>query len=395
MIRRVVCAVAIVVVWLVVLGCSADLAWNTPLSPHQRVAMEASKFHVVMGAGVEDGDALRVGSVGDDGNALQTISIDHLRAADYPILRYHFDEFPQTLEVSLVFRRADKPNDVQAVTIPWAEHGWTTLDLRGIAAWQGEIIELGFAEYATPQIVPASVAFRPFRFDRAELWSPSWRGGIAALYTSWFGYVPWALLSVSALTPSAGTVSTPALLPALVIGLFASLLAAAITLRRSRRWLLRAATAMALAAWLILDAGWLIDLHAKHGLTEDLYAGKSWQERARLVPDQETAAVAEQVKAFLSGQDDHRILVASDANYTMLRLLYQLLPLNAAPMANAMAVADAAKLPADCLFLLYENTTWRYDDQTGLLSGNVRSVAVTPVFESGDMHLYRLRSAPP
>jgi hypothetical protein len=395
MIRRVVCAVAIVLVWLVVIGWSANLAWNTPLTPQLRVEVDASKFHVVMGAGVEDGNALRVGSVGDDGNALQTISIDHLHAADYPVLRYQFDGFPQTLEVSLVFRRADAPNDVQAVTIPWAGRGWTTLDLRGIPAWQGDIVELGFAEYATPQIVPPSIAFRPFRFDRAELWSPSWRGGVAALYTSWFGYVPWALLSVSALAPSAGTVATPALLPALVIGLFASLVVVALVLRRSRRWTLRAAAITALAAWLLLDAGWLVDLGAKHHLTEDLYAGKTWQERSRLVPDQDTAAVAEQVKAFLSGQENRRILVASDANYTMLRLLYLLLPLNAAPMANAMSVADPAKLPSDCLFLLYDTTSWHYDERTGLLSGNDRSVAVAPLFESGEMHLYRLQSAQP
>ncbi len=160
MIRRVVCAVAVFVVWLLVLGYSAGLRWDTPLLAEQTREFQANQFHVVMGAGVEDGSSLRIGSVGDDGNALQTISVHGLKADDFPILRYQFDGFPQTLEVSLVFRRADKPNDVQAVTIPWAASGWVTLDLRSIPAWQGEITEVGFAEYATPQIVPASIALR-------------------------------------------------------------------------------------------------------------------------------------------------------------------------------------------------------------------------------------------
>jgi hypothetical protein len=393
MIRRIVCAVAILIAWLVVLGWSAGLAWNTPAVPHQRLALDASTFHVVMGAGVEDGNALRIGSVGDDGNALQTVALDHVKAADFPILRYHFDGFPQTLEVSLVFRRTDSPADVQAVTIPWAGDGWATLDLRNISAWQGEIIELGFAEYATPQLVPPSIAFRPFRFNRAELWSPSWRGGLAALYTSWFGYAPWALLSVSALGAALATAEAPALMPSLVCGVVASLLLAAIILGWRRRTLMGASAIAALALWIGLDVDWLVDLHSKHALTENLYAGKSWQDRARLVPDQDTAQVAEQIKTFLSAQASQRILVASDANYTMLRLSYLLLPLNVAPMSPTLGVAGNAKLPDDCLFLLYENSHWNYDDRSGVLTGDDRNIPVTPVFESGDVHLYRLRSA--
>ena len=148
-----------------------------------------------MGAGVEDDTALRIGAIGDDGNALQSIALDGLRAEDFSTLRYRFEGFPRTLELSLVFRRADAPDDVQVVTVPWPGDGWRSLNLHQVPGWHGQITELGFAENATPQVVPESVAFRPFRFDGAELWSPSWRGRFAALYTSWFGYTPWTLLS--------------------------------------------------------------------------------------------------------------------------------------------------------------------------------------------------------
>ncbi len=226
-------------------------------------------------------------------------------------------------------------------------------------------------------------------------WSSSWRGGLAALYTSWFGYTPWALLSVSALGPAVDTARTPPLLPALVVGVFASVLIAALCLRWNRAFAIRAIAVAALGVWVTLDLGWLADLHAKHALTESLYSGKSWQDRARLVPDQQTAAVAEQVRTFLAGQENSRLMVASDSNYTLLRLLYLLLPLNVAPMSQAVASAGTAALPNDSLFLLYENTAWNYDERAGVLTGSNRSVPVTLLFENGDMHLYRLRTSAP
>src|SRR5882724_4710131 len=80
--RRVSCAIVITAIWLLMLGWTAGLSWRTPASPQQRLHMNASDFHIVIGAGVEDGSALRVGAVGDDGNALQSIPLEHLHAKD-------------------------------------------------------------------------------------------------------------------------------------------------------------------------------------------------------------------------------------------------------------------------------------------------------------------------
>ena len=229
MIRRLVCIVVIALIWLIVLAWPAGLAWKSPLAPQQRMTLDARDFRVVRGAGVEDGASLRIGSVGDDGSALQAMPLRHVHADDFSVLRYRFDGFPRTLELSFFFRRADSPADVQpAVTVPWPGDGWQTLDLRKVPGWHGDIIELGFAEYATPQIAPPSTAFKPFRFDSAELWSPSWHGSFAGLYTSWFGYTPWALVSISALGPQREVAQAPPLLPFAMLGVVLSLAAAAI-----------------------------------------------------------------------------------------------------------------------------------------------------------------------
>ena len=50
-----------------------------------------------MGAGVEDGSALGVGAIASDGNAMQSIPLERVRAADFPLLTFRFEDFPRTL----------------------------------------------------------------------------------------------------------------------------------------------------------------------------------------------------------------------------------------------------------------------------------------------------------
>lgn len=392
MIRRSICAIAVATIWLVLIGWAAGAGWHTPISPAQRMQLHASDFHVVMGAGVEDETALRVGAVGDNGNALQSIALEHVAAKEFSTLRYHFSGFPRTLELSLVFRRADAPKDVQVVTVPWPGDGWRSIDLRKIPGWSGDITEIGFAEYATPQVAPETSAFQPFRFDRVELWSPSWRGGLATLNTSWFGYSPWSLLSISALGPQRETAQATPLMPLLVCGAILSLLLSAVILRWRWQLVLRMSALTAMVLWVLLDLRWLADFHAKHALTEQLYADKPWTGRQHLIADQDTAFAAEQVGYWLTSQpSSQRILVASDSKYTLLRLIYLLLPQNVALLPQ---VGNDA-LPKDSLILLYASTQWRYDATKQEIVGGGSSYPVEPVFDSGGAYLYRLRAGSP
>lgn len=388
--RRALCAAAIALVWLVVIGWQAGMRWNTPWSAPHALSLPANGFRVVLGAAVEDGTHLRVGAVGNDGNALQARHLDGVRAADWPFLRYKFEDFPRTLELSLVFRRADAPDNVQAITVPWPGNGWQTVDLRRLPAWHGEIIEIGFAEFATAQLVPPSEAFVPFAFDRAELVGASWQAGINALSTAWFAYVPWALHSVSALVPDRATLGTASPVPALVAGLVLSLVVAALVLRWSRRRALCAAGIAAALGWVVLDAHWLRDFHARHALTEHLYAGKSWDERKQLQPDQDLSFMAGQVGDWLDAQPQpQRLLVAADSNYVFLRLIYLLLPHNAA----LLQLTGGAALPADSLLVLYQSTLWHYDAAQRAIIGANRDYPADPVFETGTLRVYRLRGA--
>src|SRR5690606_31313606 len=146
-------------------------------------AYPGSRFRAAFGRAMPEGQRLRVLSEAEDHSSLQVTVLPQLDAQRFPVLRYRFEDFPRTLELSLTFRTAGKPGDVQTVSLPWPGSGTATFDLSAVEEWTGSIIELGFAEFSTGQLVPPEHGFAPFVLERAELWSPSWRGDLAALMT--------------------------------------------------------------------------------------------------------------------------------------------------------------------------------------------------------------------
>ena len=388
MIRRIVCAAAIAAIWAGLFGWATHVQWSTPLWPHETLAVAGSDFRAVMGIAAQDAHGLRVSEAGNDGSALQSTQLD-VRAEKFPLLRYRFEDFPRTLELSLLFRRADAPADVHAVTLPWPGDGWCTVDLRGVSAWHGQIIELGFAQFATGQLVPASVAFRPFRFEAAELTPVSLAGVLAAQRTVWFGYAPWALRAINALGNQLDAVPSMPFAGLAAAGAALALGCAALILRWTKRRILRGALLAAMLLWAVLDLCWLQNLHAKHALTEVVYADKTWDERDRLAPNEDLTFVAQQARDWLAeNAAGQRILVAADTSYIFFRLLYEMLPQN----AGALFYAFDATLPANSLIVLYGDSQWRYYPDSRTIGGRGRSFAVEPVFSSGGARIFRTRS---
>ena len=268
----------LVVLWVGLLGWASDAPPSMVAQPAERLRFAGNDFHVVMGAGVENGRSLGINAVGAQHMALQSHSLAQPIDADaLPILRYRWQDFPRTLELSFVFRRADQPDDVHTVTLPPAGAYPGYFDLSDVPEWRGRIIEVGFAEFPTAQLVPADIAFRPFALIEAEFWSPSWRGSLGALGTDWSAYRPWALMSVSALGPDAPWPHKATPVTLLSIGLAASLALAMILLARSWRWLGMTLCIALAGGWLALDLRWLGEFADRHVLTRELYAGKPWR----------------------------------------------------------------------------------------------------------------------
>jgi hypothetical protein len=389
--------VTLCTLWMGLLGWASQAPLDAAFQPAQRLRFEGSDFRVVMGAAVENGKRLGIAAVGADHMALQSVEPKApLDAASFPVLRYRWQDFPRTLELSFVFRRADQPNDVHTITLPPAGAHPAYFDLASTPEWRGEIIEAGFAEFPTAQLVPADIAFRPFSLVEAELWTPSWRGSLGALGTDWSAYRPWALMSVSALGPDAPWPHKPTPVLVLTIGLAASLAIAAVLLARSWTWLgLTLCTAIA-GGWLALDLRWIGELADRHVLTRELYAGKPWRERAAIEPDTALIAASARVRAVLARvPSSTHVLIAGSAAYDVLRLVYHLLPANVAPMTALPGAGK--KLPAmqPALLVVYDDPDWTFDASNRRLAFADTAYAADLLFEDAELRVFRLRGAAP
>jgi hypothetical protein len=356
--RRGVFALAVLASWMILVLWAAGVEWRTPLSPAGQREFRGSEFAPVFGTAQADAERLRVESTSVDHTSLQSLRTVSVDAADLSVLRYRFAHFPRTLELSLVFRTADEPNDVHTIALPWPGNATGTFDLGPVPAWRGRIVELGFAQFPTAQLVPPSQGFKPFEIVDASLWSPSWRGNLAALATDWFGAWPWTQRSVHAL--GRDTEAPRARPLVLCVALAAALVviwAVALFGRRDRRIALYAASSLAIG-WLVLDLCWQSGLWDRLQTTRAVYADLSWSERQRTVADTYIAEAAEELRLMLRDEPpERRIFVQAGSGYELLRLIWHLLPSNAAAYAHAAFVGPS--IPEDSLIVFFDSDDWR------------------------------------
>ncbi|MEO7063536.1 MAG: hypothetical protein ABI082_07185 [Dokdonella sp.] len=371
---------AVLASWIALLLFAAQVEWRSPLGATTERSFHGNEFHAVFGAAVERGTHLHVEASDKEFSALQSLAPEGLQAADFSILRYRFKNFPRTLELSLVFRTEQEPNDVQSVALPWPGAGVSSFEVSRIAGWRGTIIELGFAEFATAQNVPPALGFRPFDVVGIKLSSPSWRGDLATLATNWFGAWPWSQRSVHSLgregeAPRAHSVVLAAAAAAVIA------IAWAIVLLRVRgRRLLMVSLACAALAWFALDMRWQAGLVQRLLATRTLYAGTTWEQRARTVGDSDIQQAADDMKSrFLGDTGPARVLVESSSRYQSLRLIWHLLPMNAGELAQALPLG--APLPDDCLIVFLDSNAWRSDPAMRTLLAH--SQRIEPAAASG------------
>jgi hypothetical protein len=393
--RRLLFAVAMLVSIFAVLAWAAALDWRAPLRAASGHALDSQQFMPVMGAGSKEATGLRISTLGEGDTALQAVVLNGLDAAEYSLLRYRFDGFPHTLELSLMFRRADSTDDVRVVSLPWPGHGDAWFDLSSVPEWSGRIVELGFAQYPTPQVVPASQPFAPFTLVDAALQPRSWRGDFGALFTDWLGYWPWSQRSVHALGRDTDTPRAQSLVLciALVIGLLVAW--SYLLLRWRGRRLLGLAVAGLAAGWLLLDLQWQSGLQWRNEGTRTLYANMDWARREQFSADTETIAAAREVKAALAGEPDAtRILVHAGSSFEQLRLVYHLLPLNVAVLAQVIMGTSAA-LPAGSVIVVYNIDEWRFDAARRVLSGGGLEIPADAILQRGALTVVRVREVGP
>jgi len=352
-------ALALLASWTILLLWAARIEWSSPFSPAAQREFPGDDFSAVFGGASADKDRLRVTATGNDFTSLQSLRPSDIDAERFTTLRYRFAGFPHTLELSLVFRTAGSPEDV-AISLPWPGNATHTFDLSQVPEWRGRIVEIGFAEFPTAQLVPPAQGFKPFEIVEAGLWSRSWRGDLAALATDWFAAWPWTQRSVHALGRDTDTPRERSLVLCVAIAAALALVLSLLLFGwRDRRFAVTTAVTIAVA-WLALDLVWQIGLWGRMQTTRAVYAPLSWAERQDTVADTDIVAAADRLRRILRGEPEtSRILVYTGAGqgYELLRLIWHVLPLNAAVYANANGFGEA--LPEGCLIVFFNSDDWK------------------------------------
>lgn len=387
-IRGAITVLALLAFWALLLGWAAHVQPAQPWSSTRTLSLPVAKVSTVFGVAEQRTDGLRISALGADALGLQTWRVGGLQASDFGVLRYRFKHLPRSLSVDLIIRTAEHSRNVVSVTLPWPGERAGAIDLASLPQWRGTIVEIGFSEYANPQLVPPDAPFQPFTLVGASLQQPSWSSALDVLVANWFGYRSWQQSSINSLAEDAGGGVRPLLLVVGIGALGSALLLcllARVPLRRSLMVVL-------IAAWLLLDAHWLGVLGDRHAQTRAWYAGKPWPQRQRLQADRALVQRAATVKRVLADEPRGRhVLVWAPTGFARGRLGYHLRPLNVRDLqgGNLSALAIGSTLLIDD-----DAGVWHYDATSGTLRFGARHAHVQPLWRDGKFSLYRIAAAP-
>jgi hypothetical protein len=390
--------VAIVALWFLLIAIFVELSPFQSPWPLQRYRLDGAEFAALAGGQI-DGNGLLVETEDENHGALLVRGVDMADAADWPVLRYRFDALAPTLEVAFLYRRADSPGDVRTIALTRGRGDTGTIDLSREKDWQGAISEIGFAVYPVAQSVPAEQAFRGFRLDGAEFWSPSWAGRVGAVATEWSGRRAWSLMSISALGPDNGAVRARSPVLLLTVGLVLTGLLLWQFAPGSRTRNLRIVGTGIVIAWLLLDLRWSLSFADRHAATRQVYASLDWPERQRRVADADVLSAARQVRQALrddgADPDRVRLLVDAESDFLRARFVYHLAPARTAPM-NLTGWSPLATVREPMYLATLQVDSLIFDAKSGRLQiGDEFFVPARPLIEVPPLRLYYLGEAKP
>jgi hypothetical protein len=374
--------------WVLLLLLVAQVDLHSPVEAANELTLPGSRFHPVFGSASIQLQSLRVDAAAPDFYVVQSTTLADVVADDFPILHYRFTDFPRTMELSLIFRTVDAPDDVQSISLPRPEGAESTFDLSRIPSWRGTITELGFAQFPTAQLVPPAEGFQPFVLVGARLESQSWRGRLSTMFDSWRELRPWQLISISAVGPGETSDSSPhaprlplvlafALLPLLFFG-WTILRVRGVQFRRL-------AFAGVATGWLLCDLSWQRDLAYKRATDSDIWKDIPVAARQDHVSDTRIREIAMHVRATLgNGVNARRVLVSAPTPHDVLRLIWHAAPLN----VGVLAGPDAKQAPVGTIIVRYAEDQRAVEG--GLLEFGGISLHVRTIEQQPDLGIYAI-----
>ncbi len=339
-------------------------------------------------------DSLRVLATPKGAQARAFVSGVDFPASSRDYVEIDVDADPDA-ELFFLWSTEEAKSLVHGLPLP---RGWgtaTTIHLGDHAEWHGRIDGIGVG-WTGPSRNPFAIRSLRLRSD----------GALASLWDEWTAFEGLGGHSMNFVIGGARLSSRYVRpVPALGLSLLGALAGYAFACRwRKRRIRLRVVMGLGLGAWLAVDVRWKADLWRQLRLTQDRYAGKSWQEKRLSAEDGELFRFAMEVKEALPQAPQVIFLVTGDPEgadrYLALRSRFHLLPHNV--NSNYWYPPGPSEIrPGQYVLVFGPRPDVGYEERSGMLRwspnyGNgtdaaPRELPVEPVFSSSLATLYRKR----
>jgi hypothetical protein len=323
------------------------------------LAWGAKDLQIAKGSGRVVADELHVRPA--DATGLAVVSVKRsIKATNYAAIEWIAIDVPEHIDVSLLWRTDYKPEQLNSIPLVVVTGRLLRVVTKDHPAWIGNIDGIALAmrgPIAEPVrirgVVAKSMSAREVASDRVR---------------EWFAFEEWNGTSINTVTGGADLQDMP--LPVL---LAATVGIAVLILLALRRWrpsalpsgMFVSVVAIALAAWLVLDARWMWNLVRQVDATADRFGGKSWTDKRLAVEDGPLFAFMQKAKEAMP-DTPVRVFVAADSAYFRGRAAYHLYPHNAyAPRANVLPEPAQVK-PGDWI-AVYLRKGVQYDPAQGKL----------------------------
>lgn len=286
--------------------------WNTA----EVLGLRGTALSLAKGQGHAGHGKLTIDGLAEPGVAFASMSPSAFRAETYPVVRWFISSAKPGTKVEFMWRTAENPNRVFARQLEWKGNSIAPLRMEGDTHWSGQVVGVALmvrAPMAAPLIIDA-VEFEPF--------SP-----LGTVWREWFGTEQWLGTSINFV---GGDIERQWFAPLPFVAASLSLALLGYGLLAWRKILapdFRVVWVLVFLAWFALDMRWQLDLWHKLGLTQQRYAGKTWEEKHLAAEDGGLFDLMQQVRAKLPSTQS-RVFLFADEEYLRGRGAYHLYPFN-------------------------------------------------------------------
>lgn len=322
-------------------------------SSAEALGWDGEALVLVKGQGQSGQGRLTIDGLAESGVALASLSPPAFQAEDYAAVKLLVSGKKAGSRAEFLWQTEESRGRIFTRPLEWNGNAVAPLIMEGDPNWRGQVTGIALLVRAPldASLVVEAVRLEPF-------------APLVAVWREWFGAAPWVGTSINFVGGDADRrwlaplPFAAAALGLALLGYGALVRAKLVAPDIGMLWVL------VFLAWFALDLRWQIDLWQKLGLTQQSYAGKSWEEKHLAAVDGRLFDLMRQVRAKLPPNPD-RVFLFADEEYVRGRGAYHLYPFN---VMNGRDLLPAGQFRSGDFIVILGKDEVGYDPARSLLT---------------------------